>query len=267
MTKAQRWASDYFDFINTFDPDIVTKYDLKVDKQSVLAAMFEKFAEETPTRNLCPECEFKREQDRIRREILVDMAKARFEIDKTETNKAEASVAQSAEQDSCKVEVGGSIPSAGSKLVYCDYHGEGEHKEDDDCVGRVFTECTHQGYDTRTGMCYRCSKTGLPTVARNRRSVSRFIDICRIALGPKGESKPYKYECLCHPNYAKPEPHTGACVAWNKRKRRESKITAVGGTPNPCSAGSTPASPATHVVGYEDAKTERYLENEDLWGV
>lgn len=265
MTKAERWANDYLERAD--NADLAAKYNLKAGwGDSLLAAMFEQFADEKPTHNICPECEQRRAEMKIKLEIMQDMNKAalRTALANTErvksgfsprVDRSEASVAQTAEQGFCKPEVGGSIPSAGSKLVYCDYHGEGVHEETPDCVGRVFkteTEvCTHQGYDTRTGGCYRCGKNDLPTVERNRRSISRFIDICRIALGSKGGNvKPYAYECLCQKT-----PHARVCVAWNDKRAdehfRESKIAAVGGTPNPCSVGSNPTSPAI----------------DDLWGV
>ena len=123
MTKAERWADDY---LRNRD-ECVTRYGLKTKiGDSILAAMFEKFATETPTRNLCPECDYNREISRVKREIAVEMTKARLQAFSDENKdaierltrdaEAEASVAQTVEQGTCNAEVGGSNPSAGSTI-------------------------------------------------------------------------------------------------------------------------------------------------------
>ncbi len=172
MTKAERWANDY---LNLHQNELVSKYGLKAEwGESVLAAMFEKYASECVTKNLCPECEYEKEVARIRRETAVEMAKA-YKMAKAyinEDNKTRfdggfgpridksADVAQRPEQGFCKPQVGGSNPSVGSTIP---------------------------------------SWSVSPTMAqgpefapreepRNRRAFARFIDIWRIALGPKGES-------------------------------------------------------------------------------
>ena len=207
MTKAERWAYDYL----THPEEVVKKYDLKVEwGDSTLAGMFEKFAEEMPTHNLCPECEDRKLQAKIKLELMQELMQAEIKyaaehppfsppfhdegnatnhtIDKCgprcQEHPENADVAQRPEQGFCKPQVGGSNPSVGST-------------------------CGHIGYDTMTGICYRCALQGLPTTPRERRHAFRFSDIIRMT---------------------------------NKIFSRESKTEV--GTPNPASP-ATPAAPAT----------------------
>ncbi len=90
--------------------------------------------------------------------------------------------------------------------------------------------------------------------SRNRRHALRFIDICRIALGPKGGNVkpcPIANEKTGHRYYCtRDQGHKGPCAAVC----RETMITAVGPSPKRCSAGSNPASPAiVHEAACNDA--------------
>ena len=76
MTKAERWADDYLRDQHA----CIVRYELKTKMgDSILAAMFEKFATETPTKNLCPECDYQKEFARVKRKIDAEMAKARLQ--------------------------------------------------------------------------------------------------------------------------------------------------------------------------------------------
>jgi hypothetical protein len=293
MTKAEIWATDYLKYLDGSMPDLIDIYGLKAEwGDSVLACLLVRYAQETPPHNICPDCEYRRTERKIRAAILCDTKQEAITRLKKKI-KDDAAVAQSVEQSICNRQVGGSNPSSGSKHTSPLYPQVLPSWSISPETPNVFSgprpplKCEHKNYDTRTGMCYNCAKTGLPTVPRERRGVRRLVDIIRIALGPKGgtavpcpiagDKTDGEFYCT------RDRYHSGPCAAvqrpvnqlvldaYNKyhtaREKRESKITEVGGTPNPCSAGSIPASPATpsHAVCQADGYAGWCDVNDHEW--